>query len=381
MKKEIKWDLWGFVVACILSVVFIFGGNALFKDTGLVVSQGEETVSAKVVAVLEETVEDYGDGYEFTYVSFTGKITSGEHKGEVVQMEQFIDPLYLPVPNPVQVGDKVFVVQAYAGSDAPWVYMGVNRVSGLTVLLVVFALMILMIGGKKGLSTLLSLAVTIGAVFMVYVPSILAGVNVYLSTVVVVTFIICASLILLNGLNQKTLCAIVGNIGGTLVAGGLALFVNSALAITGIIDEDYVYLMMMESDVTISLRAVVWGGILIGSLGAIMDVSMSISSSMCEIMHQYKDVKANQLIASGMRIGRDIIGTMTNTLILAYMGSSLAVVLLFTAYNKSLLYVLNLEVILVEVIQAVVGSMGILCAVPLTVLFSTWLLKKRSSDA
>lgn len=378
MKREINWDLWGFITVCVLSVLFIFGGNNRFKDSGLVVSHGEETVSAKVVTVINETREDYGDDYEFVYVEFTGEITSGEHKGEVVAMEQFIDPLFLPVPSPVTVGDKIFVVQAQGTADAPWVYMGVNRVSGLSILVVAFALMILLIGGKKGLSTLLSLAVTIGAVFMVYVPSILAGVNVYLSTIVVVIFIICASLILLNGWNQKTLCAVVGNVGGTLVAGCLALFVNSVLAITGIIDEDYIYLMMMETDVTISLRAVVWGGILIGSLGAIMDVSMSISSAMCEIMHQYKDVKSSQLIASGMRIGRDIIGTMTNTLILAYMGSSLAVVLLFTAYNKSMLYVLNLEVILVEIIQAVVGSMGILFAVPLTVWFSTWLLKRNT---
>jgi len=125
----------------------------------------------------------------------------------------------------------------------------------------------------------------------------------------------------------------------------------------------------------------VWGGILIGSLGAIMDVSMSISSAMQELSNEMRDKNFINMVHSGMNIGRDAIGTMTNTLILAYVGSSLAIILLFTAYNRNLLVLINFEMIVVEIIQSIVGSIGILLAVPVTVFFAAWIFNKKSKDS
>ena len=109
---------------------------------------------------------------------------------------------------------------------------------------------------------------------------------------------------------------------------------------------------------------------MIGSLGAIMDVSMSIASAMQELAVEMKDRTFKRMVSSGMNIGRDAIGTMTITLILAYAGSSIASILLFTLNNRNLLILMNFEMIVVEVIQAIVGSLGILLAVPITVLFA-----------
>ena len=370
-----KNSLLAYLAVCICSVLFILIGNRISQNPST--QQDFEPVeTAIVVEITDQRTESLMEGITNTIVNFTAKITSGEQKGETIAMEQYIDGMFLPIPEVVAKGDKILALESQMEEEAQWVYAGVNRVPAMLKLGAVFFLLILCIGGKKGGATIASLLLTVGAIFMVYIPAILYGRNIYATTIVMTTFIILSSLLLLNGFNKKTLCAIVGNVGGTLIAGILALIVNKSLGITGVIDQDYAFLLMLEGDLAIDLQAVVWGGILIGSLGAIMDVSMSIASAMHELSMEMKRKTMPRLVYSGLQIGRDAIGTMTNTLILAYVGGSLAVVLLFAAYNKNLMVVLNLEMIVVEVIQAVVGSMGILMAVPLTVFFSAWIFVK-----
>jgi uncharacterized membrane protein len=164
--------------------------------------------------------------------------------------------------------------------------------------------------------------------------------------------------------------------GGILVSGILALIVNRSLKITGLVDEGFVYLMADDSAM-FNLRAIVWSCIIIGSLGAIMDVSMSIASAMHELAHEMKERSFSRMVKSGMNIGRDAIGTMTITLVLAYVGSSIASVLLFMLNSRNIMILMNFEMIVVEIIQAVIGSLGILMAVPITVFFAGWVFNRR----
>ena len=156
---------------------------------------------------------------------------------------------------------------------------------------------------------------------------------------------------------------------------------SKILNLTGFIDEDYVFLNYLELDKPIDLVAIIWSGILIGSLGAVMDVAMSIASAMNELAENMDKKTFSRLLRSGMNIGRDAIGTMTNTLILAYVGGSLATVLLLIAYNRNLLYLFSLEMIVVEVLQAIVGSMGILFAVPVTAIFSAYIFTRDTRES
>ena len=142
------------------------------------------------------------------------------------------------------------------------------------------------------------------------------------------------------------------------------------------LDEDYMFLAALGGESSVDLRAIVWSGIMIGSLGAIMDVSMSIASAMQELAVEMKERSFKRMISSGMNIGRDAIGTMTITLVLAYAGSSIAAILLFTLNNRNLMILMNFEMIVVEVVQAIVGSLGILLAVPITVLFAATAFNK-----
>ena len=339
----------------------------------------ESAVVKQVVSVKEEEIME---GMVNTTTSFLVEITSGEFKGRNITLTQTTDQYSLKSKE-IEIGSKIIIVDSNMEGETidqeNWQFAENERFGGVIILIGVFLLLILIIGRLKGLATIVSLVLISFAIFLVYIPSILTGFNIYLSTSIITAFIVFSSLCILNGYNSKTLCAIVGNMGGVLISAILALFVNEMLKISGMIDVDYMSLMMI-GDVHIDLKAVVWAGVLIGSSGAIMDVSMSIASSMKEISNEMKTVNIKRLVVAGMNIGKDVIGTMTNTLILAYIGSSLAVVLLIFSTGKDLILIMNMEMITVEIIQAIVGSIGILLTVPFTVLFSAWIYEKRSKN-
>ena len=130
-------------------------------------------------------------------------------------------------------------------------------------------------------------------------------------------------------------------------------------------------------DNPLDLKALIFAAIIIGAVGAIMDVSISIAASLAELKEKLPEISMLELWKSGMTISKDIMGTMANTLILAYMGSCLTSVQLMVAYNSSLLDLFNREMIIVEMLQALVGSMGILLALPLTSLICAALYRGK----
>lgn len=370
-------------VTFVVSVLFIVIGHSVNQYSSTTGTEEYET--AKVLSIVSSSAnsDDFATdtNLEYQEIVFNALLTSGEQKHETVQITQTIDPMYQYEQREIAVGDEIVVtnITEYGELGSSWFYCEHSRTSGLVFLITLFFILILLIGRKKGLLTILSLCFTVLSIFFVYIPSILAGKNIYTTTIVIVLFIVLMSLVFLNGINKKTLCAIVGNICGVLIAGLLAIIMNNVLDVTGIVDQDYLFLKFLNADVTLDLKALVWGSIIIGALGAVMDVSMSIASAMNELSVTMKQKSFKRMVHSGMNIGRDAIGTMTNTLILAYVGGSLAVVLLFAAYNKDLLYLFNMEMIIVEVLQAVIGSMGILFAVPATVFFSAAVFNKKPS--
>ena len=141
---------------------------------------------------------------------------------------------------------------------------------------------------------------------------------------------------------------------------------DNIIKLTGYVDENSVYLVYLNEENPIDLKAIIFSSIIIGAIGAIMDVAVDISVALKEIADKVKDSSFHSIVKSGLTIGRDILGTMSTTLILAYIGSSLSVVLLLVAYNSSLTYLFNREMIVVEILQALVGSLGILFTIPLT---------------
>lgn len=371
-----------FVIIVVLSVIFIFTGTKL-SDAELI-TESDTFYSAEVIALEDVKVGEMSLDQGQTSISnksiyFKGKFKNGIYEGETVSMMQYIDYLYPVQPKSVRKGDEIIVsyVSNPETTEEMWMFIDYNRINKVIFICLGFFALIVLIGRKKGLATIVSLVFTAAAVFMVYIPAILAGKNIYIATIIISIFIILMSLSLINGVNIKTFCAVLGNVGGVAVAGILAAAANAVLGITGVVDEDCLFLLYINSSNPLDLRAVVWGSIVIGSLGAVMDVAMSIASAMNELSENMKDKSAGKMIKSGMNIGRDAIGTMTNTLILAYIGGCLATVLLLVASNKDPLYLINMEMILVEVLQGVIGSTGILFAVPVTVAVAAYLYNRQ----
>jgi uncharacterized membrane protein len=154
---------------------------------------------------------------------------------------------------------------------------------------------------------------------------------------------------------------------------------DKVLFLSGIVDEHSRYIANLPVEIPINLKAIIFAGIIIGAMGAIMDVAMSISSSLWEVKEKAGSIDFKTLFRSGLTIGRDIMGSMANTLILAYIGTSLSVVLILSVYSSSFLSLFNTEMIVVEILQALAGSLGLLFALPLTAFFcSVFYLRKKA---
>lgn len=370
-----------YILTIIFSIAFIAVGYNMNK-TDFSQQEFNKSYKAKVISI-EESIKNesaYDEGFSSTTIKFKAEITNDEFKGNIVEAFQYIDEIVAVNPKVIEIGDKIIISSLISrtGEGEEWTFLEYDRSTVLWGLLFGFFALIVLFGGKKGVNTIISLIFTCLSVFMVFVPSILKGNNIYLSSIIVSVFIIFMSLLIINGANKKTLCAIVGNLGGLLIAGLLALFISNILNLTGLIDDDSMFLLLVETNAPIDLKAILWAGIVIGSLGAVMDVSMSIASAMNELAENMEVKNFKTMLKSGFNIGQDAIGTMTNTLILAYIGSSLSVVLLLMVNYKDVLLLFNLEMIVFEIIQAIIGSMGILFAIPITSIFAAYVYNKKN---
>jgi uncharacterized membrane protein len=370
-----------YLLTVLIAVLLIIAGHALAVN-GLSVFQNvtQEVVRATVQEVIERVLPDdalveqapvQGDK-----LIFSAHITGGSRAGKTVIATQNFSGYSRVKAKEAVPGDSVLLINM----NGAWFFNGYVRTPQLMGLGLLFILCLLIFGGKKGFNTILSLSLTCAAVFAVFVPSILSGKNIYLMSILICAYTIIMTLLIVIGYNKKSLAAAMGCLGGLVVAGIIIVIMDKVLLLTGILDENSRYLANLPVNPPINLRAIVFAGIIIGALGAVEDVATSIASSLWEIKEKAGKVTFETLFRSGVAIGRDIMGSMANTLILAYIGSSLSVVLILSVYSGSLLALFNTEMIVVEILQALTGSLGILFAMPLTALFCAVIYTKKESS-
>ena len=364
-----------------VAVLCVVGGHTIAtRDLSLFQDDASRKIARATVQRITERIEPEGFD-EFMFFSgeiifFEARVTRGELRGNVIRASQSLGDFSWAIAKEVEVGDSILLV--YNDFLGEWFFEGYTRTNRLLVLGLLFTLCILLFGGRKGFNTILSLALTCGAVFGVFIPAILAGKNIYAMSLLVCAYVITMTLLLVVGFNKKALAAAVGCASGLVVTGLITVIMDRALYLTGILDEHSRFLQNLPLENQIDLRAIIFAGIIIGAMGAIMDVALSISSSLWEIKQKARTIKFETLFRSGITIGRDILGSMANTLILAYIGTSLAVVLLLTHYSDSLLSLLNREMIVVEMLKSLSGIFGILFAMPLTAFFCALLYLKKN---
>lgn len=378
------------------SLLFLYFGNYIITGGKGMPSKAnqesiQEMLKARVIQInnrnIQKIEDDSGSGEATTEnisIEFTAKILNGYKKGMKVPAVQTVDS-YLPVKiKEIEVGDKILLCRINDPKDGNyWMFAEYLRSDTLLWLGGAFIALLIIFGHIQGINTILSLTFTCVSVFYVLIPAILAGKNIYFWAICVAVFITAMTLLIVYGTSKKALCAAMGCLAGTAVSGGIASVTGYIMNLTGVLNDESLYLLYLNPENPINLKAITFAAILIGAIGAIMDVAISLSSALYEVKEKAPDTPANEIFRSGLTIGRDMMGTMANTLVLAYIGSSLSLVLLLIAYRTSWLGLFNRELIVAEILQTLSGSIGILFTIPLTSLICAWIysIKKRTKIA
>lgn len=333
---------------------------------------------AKVTAVLSDNAQEDFENAEGRRVGdqeLEIQILSGDHKDEIMTVTNYMSALFNV---DVQQGDRI-IVRIMTDENGSY-YASVFNYDREIVLggfLLIFFILLGALGGKKGLGALAGLLLTLGCIWFILIPCLLRGVPAIPVTIAVSAVAAAAGLIFLNGYSKKTFCAVCGCVGGVLVSGIAAAVVGSLSPMNGFNMQEAENLILYGADQGLKVSGLLVCGVLISALGAVMDVALGIASSVWEMKEQNPDASVGSLFRSGMQIGKDAMGTMANTLILAFAGSSLNMLILVQTYNIPFLQLINTDSIALEVVQSVAGSIGILLTVPLVAFISARLMAHR----
>jgi uncharacterized membrane protein len=283
----------------------------------------------------------------------------------------------------VEEGDDITVAVAYDenGSIYDLDVQDYDRTKPLLIVLLLFVAITILVGGKVGAKSLLSLTLSFVCMFAVVIPLLIGGAPTLPTILLMCAYVTVVDFVILDGVNKKTLCAILGTVSGVVFA---ALFSELACALlrlngykTYVTEPTVEALVLLKQqqplNKALQIGDLLAGGILIATLGAVNDVAMSISSAMNELIAVNPDLSRRKLFKSGMSIGRDMVGTMTNTLILAFVGASLVVMIFLVTNDPTMQQLMSSAYLSLEVIQGVASSVGVVLAVPLSVFIGTLL--------
>ena len=300
----------------------------------------------------------------------TARLTSGSAAGTEVSF------LHATANNPAfdihpQAGEDVLLRaegEGYAIADY-------DRLPGIVWLLIGFGVLLVLFGGLTGLKALFVLLFAVLLIakglisFILFSPS-----HILFWTFLIGSVITLATQLIICGRNRKSAGASIGTIGGIWVAGIVALSASLGPYLTGIDEEQATMLKVLYLQ-DVDFRELLFSGIILGALGAVMDVAVSIAAAQYEMKQLAPATKFKALVSSGLSVGRDVMGTMANTLVLAYIGGALPLILLISAQpNIDLIRVLNLNMIAAEIVRSLIGSIGLLCAIPITAYATAFLL-------
>lgn len=333
---------------------------------------------AKVTAVLSDNAQkdfENAEGRRVGDQELEIQILSGDHKDEIMTVTNYMSALFNV---DVQQGDRI-IVRIMTDENGSYYASVFNYDRGIVLggFLLIFFILLGALGGKKGLGALAGLLLTLDCIWFILIPCLLRGVPAIPVTIAVSAVSAAAGLIFLNGYSKKTFCAVCGCVGGVLVSGIAAAVVGTLSPMNGFNMQEAENLILYGADQGLKVSGLLVCGVLISALGAVMDVALGIASSVWEMKEQNPDASVGSLFRSGMQIGKDAMGTMANTLILAFAGSSLNMLILVQTYNIPFLQLINTDSIALEVVQSVAGSIGILLTVPLVALISARLMARR----
>ena len=368
------------IAVIIIALIVFFAAFWWLNSDKAIAEQGSEYVEYEkgtVVTVLSDSLEQdpASDNAYRGEQMLTVKVQSGQYRGEELLTYNYAGPLY---GVPLKEGDKVVIsISTHANGDHQAVVYEYNRIPALAIVIALFILATILVGGRTGLKSLVGLFFTVLCLFAILIPWLLKGAPTLPATFAVCVFVALVSFTILGGVHRKTICAFLGTVSGTAIAMAFGLMAQSLTRINGLrISDVEPLLQLRQTGTPIGLRGLLIAGIIISALGAVMDVAMSISSSLEEIHTANPDLDSRQLFKSGMNIGRDMVGTMTNTLILAFLGSGFVLIIYLYSLGLSFYQLFSSAYASIEVISGISSSIGMILAIPLTALISSALLAR-----
>ena len=373
---------WPAAVILLLATA-VFAGLYGYAHSGTAEEQqrGEAYVeyeTGRVLEILSDSCEPdaEADGAYRGDQSLLVAVTSGQYRGQTLLTSNAVGPLY---GEPAASGDHVtLLISTYAdGSHNATVYEH-DRSIAIGLILAAFLLVTVLVGGKTGAKSILGLAMTVAVLVLLLIPLLLKGWPTVWTVFLLCSYIAVVCFVILVGVNRKILCACLGTIAGMALATVFGLGAQALAHVNGLrISDVEPLLQLRQTGTPIGLRGLLVGGIIISSLGAVMDVAMSISSALSELKAVNPEMTLGELWKSGRNIGRDMVGTMTNTLILAFLGSGFTLMIYLYSLDLPWRELMSSSYLALEVVSGVSSAIGVILAVPVTTIIGALLLSRK----
>ncbi|MFQ8923833.1 MAG: YibE/F family protein [Clostridium paraputrificum] len=332
---------------------------------------------ARVISVIKENLEKE----QISNRRYSGiqdlevELLTGELKGEKAEVTNYITQKHNVV---AKEGKEIMVCVDRPSEDFYKVSIyNYSRNNHIYIIVIVFFVIMVLIGRGKGFRSMIGLLFTFYSIIFFMIPFIYRGYSPIILSIIVSIISTIVTLFLLNGLSRKTIVATLATCVGVIISGVIFYLISNLLNISGFNLDEAESLILIAQNTGLKIRDILFSGILISSLGAVMDVAMSIASSIYEINELNRDLDMKTIFNSGINIGRDMIGTMSNTLILAFAGTSLSTMLALYSYNTQFNQLMSSDFIAIEFAQSISGSIGIILAVPITSVISAYVYKKK----
>ena len=376
-----KWFVrWGIPVVLLAAfVIFTVYINQVDK-VALVNREGQTFEKGVVTEILQDNLQPNGTrvGEQRVLV----RLTTGVRAGQELETTSASGYLF---GAGCTVGMRVVVMQSVAGDSTITSIYSQDREWVIYAFAAAYLVVLCLVGGKQGVKGALGLVFTFFCILFVYLPLVYRGLSPFWVSVFICVITTLVTMYLIGGPTRKTLVATGGTVAGVVIAGISATIFSMATGITGWNVSDIESLLTLASTSGVQVGGLLFSGLLISSLGAVMDVAMSIGSAIAEIHAQNPALSRGELFKAGMHVGRDMMGTDSNTLILAFAGGSISMLVLDYAYSLPYQQIINSNNIGIAIMQGLSGSFGIVLAVPVTVALAvalyTWKRPNRAETA
>ena len=362
------------ILITVLFAVFLIRYNQIDR-VGLYDTEGKTFEKARVVDIVEDNETESGNQIGNQIVSL--ELLTGDYKGNTVEAVSSSSYLY---GAHCEVGMRV-IAEVNESDDSLYVTVfSQDRTWILYAIVFLFLVTLCIIGGRQGFNSAIALVFTFVCIVFLFLPMIYRGISPVLAAAAVAVLTTFVTMYLIGGLSSKSITSMIGTVAGVGISAVLAVVFGKIAGISGYNVSDIEQLEYVGQMTNVRIGELLYAGILISALGAVMDVAMSVASTISEIHFRNPQLSRKELFTSGIRVGKDMMGTMSNTLILAFTGSSINTLVFMYVYGYGIVQITNMYSIGIEIIQGIASTMGVILTVPIVSVISAWHLKWNKEE-